>query len=84
MEDVIHTTKYTHAESFCVMNPCTGSGARSTPLSAHRIHEKANDLAERNNRKSFYQILDIFTKTNRPNTKAIKKQFITHTQPFPK
>jgi hypothetical protein len=67
MEDVIHATK--HTKSFCVLNPFTGSGARSTPLSVDRVYDKVNDLALRNNRKSFYRILDIYTKTNRPNIK---------------
>jgi len=44
MEDVIHATKHTQ-KSFGVVNPFTGSGARSTPLSVDRTRDKVNDLA---------------------------------------
>jgi hypothetical protein len=44
MEDIIHVTKHTQ-KSFGVVNPFTGSGARSTPLSVDRIRDKVNDLA---------------------------------------
>jgi hypothetical protein len=62
MEEVIHAFKQTG--SLNVLNPFRGSEARDTPISVDHIYMiEVKDLTQRIDRKSYYQILGIYTKT---------------------
>jgi hypothetical protein len=60
--DTIHV--FNQAGSLKVISPFRGSGKQDTPDSVHHTYTtEVDDLTQWIGRKSFYQILGIYTKT---------------------